>query len=153
MNFEQLNLNINGNRVSGFEGDNEVFEKIGTRLNAKLPKDYTDFIRVADGGHPEAGTFFLDDGRADGSFTVDWFYTFSNSNIENIETALNRWGNVLGRLMLPIARDPGGNQFYLNLNDAVPSVWIYLHDSEKRIKLADNLTEFLSALTVHPDFT
>jgi len=152
MDLERININVGGERAPGFIGSDEVFEKIGALVGAQLPKDYVDFIRAADGGHPEVGSFFLDGDGIGSSFTVDWFYTFSNPNVENIETAINRWGNVLGRMMLPIARDGGGNQFYLNLNDDVPTVWIYLHDSGERIELSRSFLEFLSALADHPDF-
>jgi hypothetical protein len=55
-------------------------------------------------------------------------------------------------MMLPFARDAGDNQFYLNLTDPVPTVWIYLHDTNERIKLAEGLADFISRLTVNPDF-
>lgn len=35
-----------------------------------------------------------------GTLTRDWFYTFSNPSIENINTALDDWGKVLGNCQL-----------------------------------------------------
>jgi hypothetical protein len=47
----------------------------------------------------------------------------------------------------------GDNQFYLDLNEATPSVWIYLHDeNEARVKLANSLEEFIDGLNVNPDY-
>jgi hypothetical protein len=152
MNVERLNINVGGKRSPGFVGNDKDFEQIDALIGAQLPKDYIIFIKAADGGHPEVGSFFLDGDREHNSFSVDWFYTFSNPNVENIKTAISQWGKLLGRKMLPIARDGGGNQFYLNLTDVVPTVWIYLHDNNERIKLADSFVEFLSALTDNPDF-
>lgn len=108
---------------------------------------------MTDGRHPEIGSFRPQAERPGNSFSIDWFYTFSNPDIENINIALDGWSKVLGSMALPIARDAGGNQFYLNLNDAVPSVWLYLNDENGgKVKLADSLEEFLSALTINPDF-
>jgi len=152
MDLERLNINVGGVRAPGFVGDEEAFEKTGTLIGVQLPKDYVNFIKAADGGHPEVGSFFLNGDRIDNSFSVDWFYTFSNPNVENINAAINQWGNILGPKMLPIGRDAGGNQFYLNLADVVPTVWIYLHDNKERIELAKSFAEFLSALTDNPDF-
>jgi hypothetical protein len=152
MDFQRLNINVNGESAPGFRGGDEVFGKVGSLTGARLPKDYIDFIRAADGGHPEIGSFFLQSGGIGNSFTVDWFYTFSNPNVENIEVAISRWGNILGKMMLPIARDSGENQFYLNLTDDAPTMWIYLHDKKEKLKLAKNFVEFLSALTDNPDF-
>ncbi|MCR6675804.1 SMI1/KNR4 family protein [Escherichia marmotae] len=81
------------------------------------------------------------------------FYSINNSKYETILSAINRWGKVLGKGVLPIARDGGDNQFYLNLNETEPSVWIYLHDgNDKREKLADSLAEFIDKLQINPDY-
>lgn len=153
MNLERLNINVNGIPASGFVGSDDLFNNVAARVGVPLPKEYIDFIREADGGHPEIGSFFSQGGKTANPFSIDWFYTFSNPDIENINTALDGWGKVLGSMVLPIARDAGGNQFCLRLSDAVPTVWLYLHDENgEKIKLADSLEEFLAALTINPDF-
>ena len=153
MNLERLNINVNGVPASGFVGSDDVFNNVAARIDGPLPKEYIDFIMEVDGGHPEVGSFFRQSEKTANPFSIDWFYTFSNPSIENINTALDGWGNVLGSMVLPIARDAGGNQFCLSLTDAVPTVWVYLHDqSGEKIKLADSLQEFLAALTINPDF-
>lgn len=153
MNIDRLNINVNGIPASGFVGSDDLFNNVAARVGVPLPKEYIDFIREVDGGHPEIGSFFPQDDATANSFSIDWFYTFSNPSIENINTALDGWGKVLGSTVLPIARDAGGNQFCLSLSDAVPSVWVYLHDENgEKIKLADSFEEFLTALTINPDF-
>jgi hypothetical protein len=153
MNLKRININVNGIPASGFIGSDDIFNNVATRLGFPLPSKYIDFIREADGGHPEVGSFFYRAEGIENSFSIDWFYTFSNPIVENINTALDCWGKALGSMALPIARDAGGNQFYLNLIDLVPSVWLYLHDENgRRIKLADSLEEFFSVLTINPDF-
>jgi cell wall assembly regulator SMI1 len=47
-------------------------------------------------------------------------------------------------LLLPIARDAGGNQFCLDLSDVIPFVWVYPYDENgEQIKVANNFEEFL----------
>lgn len=152
MNLERLNINIDGMPASGFIGSDDLFSNVAARVGCRLPDEYIDFIREVDGGHPEVGTFFLRC-ETENSFSIDWFYTFSNPHVENVNAALDGWGKVLGSLVLPIARDAGGNQFCLDLNDAIPSVWIYLHDENVgKIKLTDSFVEFLATLTTNPEF-
>jgi hypothetical protein len=153
VDINRLNINVNGIPTSGFVGSDDLFNNVAARVGVPLPKEYIDFIRESDGGHPEVGSFFPQGEGTEGSFSIDWFYTFSNPNVENINTALDGWGKVLGKMILPIARDGGGNQFCLNLIDAVLSVWLYLHDEKgKPVKLADSFEEFISVLTINPDF-
>lgn len=78
---------------------------------------------------------------------MDWFYSFSNPYIENINMAGKKFWEKNWHLR------GGGNQFFLKLNDAVPSVWIHLHDEDvAAVKLANSFDEFLSALTTNPDY-
>lgn len=152
MNLKRLNINVNGIPASEFVGTDHLFNNVAARVGVPLPKAYIDFIREVDGGHPEIGSFFPQGETTTNSFSVDWFYSFSNPNIESINIALDGWGKILGSMALPIARDAGGNQFFLNLSDAVPSVWVYLHDENgEKIKLADSFEEFLAKLTINPD--
>lgn len=152
MDLERLNINVNGVPAAGFVGSDQLFNNVAARVGFRLPSEYIDFIREVDGGHPEVGTI-LSQGETLNSFSVDWFYTFSNPGIENVNAALDGWSKVLGSMVLPIGRDAGGNQFCLKLSDATPSVWIYLFDeSVLEIKLADSFAEFLGALTINPDF-
>ncbi len=153
MNIERLNININGVSVSGYDGNDTVFAEVGLRVGGVLPTSYVDFIRKVDGGHPEVGCFYPQDGNPHNLFSVDWFYSFANLNVENVSTALDGWSAVLGQHAMPIGRDAGGNQIYLALDVAEPSVWIYLHDENgSRVKLANSFEQFLSGLMLNPDF-
>ncbi|UOD33109.1 SMI1/KNR4 family protein [Massilia violaceinigra] len=151
MNITRLNINIGGNTAPSFSGNEIVFDKIARLVGASLPEDYLTLIRTADGGHPELDTFFLNPETGD-AFAVDSFYSFSNPSVENIKTAIDRWGRALGKRILPIGYDGGDNQFYLDLNDPSASVWIFLHDEgNARVKLANNLAQFIASLTIDPD--
>jgi hypothetical protein len=153
MDVKRLNINVNGTPSAGFAGSEAIFNDVAVRVGSSLPQEYIDFIREADGGHPEIGCFFVHNSNPANSFCIDWFYSFSNPGIESIHAALNGWGEIVGGKCLPIARDAGGNQFYLDLREATPSVWLYLHDeSGARVLLAETFEKFISGLTVHPDF-
>lgn len=152
MNITRLNINVHGITVPGFGGNERLFDQIGGLVGASLPEDYISFIRTADGGHPELDTFVLNP-ETDSAFGVDAFYSFSNPAVENIKTAIERWGRTLGKKMLPIGHDGGDNQFYLNLNEQPASVWIFLHDEgNARVKLADSLAQFIATLDTNPDY-
>lgn len=143
MNIERINTN-------GFDGSDDLIGEIEVVIGKKLPDDYKLLLIKNNGGHPELDSFFLSHNI---SYGINNFYSINNSKYETILSAINRWGKVLGKGVLPIARDGGDNQFYLNLNETEPSVWIYLHDgNDKREKLADSLAEFIDKLQINSDY-
>ena len=154
MNIERLNININGVSSPGFSGDNSVFSELAVLVGDEIPGDYIEFVAQANGGHPEIGCFsVIGDDTKDNLFDVDWFYSVNSSSIENVRNAILQWGGLLGPKKLPIGRDGGDNQIYLNLEDETPTVWLYLHDeNEARLKLSNSFPEFLDGLIMNPDF-
>lgn len=150
MNFERLNINIQGKPSCGFVGKDEVIDAI---LFGKAPDDYKKFLRYADGGHPEIGCFVPKGSHSENAFEVDWFYSIANNQIESVGEAQKKWGRLLGHLTAAIGRDGGGNQLYLDLTSDVATVWLFLHDeSGKRIKIADSFEDFINGLIINPDF-
>lgn len=111
-------------------------------------------MKRADGGHPEIGCFRpLGSGVPGNLFSVDWFYSLANPAIENVRVAFAMWSSLLGEKTLPLGADGGGNQIYLQLSEAESSVWLYLHDEGgKRVKIANNLEDFIDSLELNPDF-
>jgi len=153
MNVVRLNINVNGISSAGYVGD-DLPSKLNRLIGRDVPGSYVEFLEQADGGHPEIGCFHVEgDGRKDNLFDVDWFYSVNNPGVESIEGAISLWRETLGSSCLPIGRDGGGNQIYLELGDKVPAVWLYLHDESRvRLKLADSLPIFLDSLISNPDF-
>lgn len=151
MNIAELNINVGGRPSAGFRGDESCVQALEARLGHALSHSYLQFLRSANGGHPEAGSFFLD-GSSDSSVSVDWFYGLGVEGIDGLEKALDDWSGVLGKFMLPIGRDGGGGQFYIALASPSGSVWYYSPEEARRIKLTDNLDDFLGQLVIHPDF-
>ncbi len=154
MNTERLNINVNGVPSPGYSGDKDLFSELASLVNSDIPDVYIEFLTKVNGGHPEIGCFSaLDDTSGSNLFDVDWFYSIDNPSVENVKDMLSEWGNVLGPKNLPIGRDGGGNQIYLNLESDNPTVWLYLHDENGAgLKLSNSFTEFLDSLISNPDF-
>lgn len=151
MNIERLNINVNGTPSLGFNGGDTVFHEIASLVGKALPKSYIDFMRRVDGGHPEIGCFYPEGSDPANIFEVDWFYSLATPGIERVKDTIANWGTVLGVRTLPIGRDGGGNQIYIDLDAS--SIWLYLHDeSGKRLKISDSLEEFLDGLVGNPNF-
>lgn len=151
MNITELSINVGGRPSVGFSGDESSVRALEDRLGHKLPETYLQFIRSANGGHPEAGSFFMD-ALSNASVSVDWFYSLGGAGTDSLDKALDDWAQVLGPFMLPFGRDGGGNQFYISLDSPSGSVWYYSHEGSGRTRLADSFDEFLQQLQVHPDF-
>ena len=151
MNIAELNINVGGRPSVGFSGDDSSVRALEARLGRRLPETYLQFIRSANGGHPEAGSFFLN-ASPDASVSVDWFYSLGDAGIDSLDKALDDWAQVLGPFMLPIGRDGGGSQFYISLDSPSGSVWYYSHEGSEPTQLAESFDEFLQQFQVHLDF-
>ncbi|GKX52709.1 SMI1/KNR4 family protein [Budvicia aquatica] len=150
MDIERININIGGDPTSGFNGDISLINNLEKLVGYEFPSSYLLMLKQHDGGHPELDTYSLTQSNR---FGVDSFYSIANNKEELLESAISRWGKVLGHGMLPIAKDGGDNQFYLDLTECIPSIWIYLHDeNEARVKLANSLEQFIDGLELNPDY-
>lgn len=153
MKIDRLNINHLGVSVPGFIGCGIVFDELEAIVGAAIPLEYIEFIRSADGGHPEASCFSVPNGDVGNIVEVDTFYSIANPDLESIKSALADYASILGPKTLPVGRDGGGNQFYILLDSLPSSVWLYVHDENgKRVKLAESFCDFISGLFLNPDF-
>ena len=153
MDLRRININLNGSPTPPLADDSEEIVELENKMGFRLPSEYIGFLKTHDGGHPEIGSIILGEEDPANIFDVDWFYSASNPAIKNLSEAIDEWKPVLGDGALPFGQDAGGNQFYLNLSDKAPAVWLLLHDQEgKKIKIADNFSTFISMLQENPDF-
>lgn len=138
----------------GFLATTKFFSKLKGLIGSEIPSDYIDFITEVNGGHPEVGSFRpLEDEDGQNLFDVDWFYSIDNPAVPKLMDVFVEWKDILGSKNLPIARDGGGNQIYLNFSDDVPTVWLYLHDEDgRRLKISNGFAGFLNGLMQNPDF-
>jgi len=66
--------------------------------------------------------------------------------------AFREYSPVLQPGRFPIARDEGGNQIVLDLNESPPSVKLTIHDEDFReIPVEQSLDRFLDMLCTDPD--
>lgn len=153
MDLRRLNINVGGLPSLGYQGDPNVFNHVASLVGARLPSSYLELIRTADGGHPEVGCFFPLGSNPDNLFEIDYFYAFGNSAVERIQDVIEKWGSILGDRTLPIGRDGGGNQIFLDMSAGSETVWLILHDEGmKKIKIAESFESFVDSLIQNPDF-
>lgn len=151
MNIDRLNININGAPSTGFSGDDSAFHEIASIIGEKLPQDYVELMKNADGGHPEINCFHPQGGDPNNLFEIDWFYSLNSPDAERAKDVLVNWRHLLGMRSLPIGRDGGGNQIYIDLSEG-SSVWLFLHDENgMKIKISNSLAEFIDSLVTNPD--
>lgn len=151
MNLERLNLNFGGEPVKGLRGGDSQLRQLASAVGADLPLGYVAFLRHSDGGHPEIGTFRPEGAAPENKFDVDWFYSLAGPFQHNLMRALKDWGPTLGKGALPIGRDGGGNQIYIDFTRSA-SVWLYLHDEDgKRLRIADGFEQFVAMLEADAD--
>ena len=153
MDLERLNINIGGFPSLGYQGDINVFEHIASLVGAPLPSSYLELIRTADGGHPEIGCFSPLGADDESFFEIDCFYAVGNYDVERVQDVIEKWRSLLGEYTLPIGRDGGGNQIFLDMSSGSEVVWIFLHDNgTKKVKVAESLKAFIDRLRSNPDF-
>lgn len=104
MGIERLGMNFGGRRSSGYGGEFDV----SMLVHGAIPCDYIEFIRTADGGHPEVGSFKLPGGNEQNVLSVDVFYSWSDSHGRNIRQAMGVgatcWASRPCRLVRMVAR-------------------------------------------------
>lgn len=116
-----------------------------------LPAAYRDFLFRYNGGifnecivpHSKQGTLI-----------ASFFLHISSSDENSINRALPYFKNEVGRGMLPIASDPGGNYFLLCCrHDNFDGVFFWMHDrcdedGNRIIKVSDHFSDFLNSLEI-----
>ena len=129
MDIARLNVSYIGKPVSGFQGDMRRFQELESQVGKPLPAAYVEYLLTHDGGGPKVSRFFPQ-GRTHHmlAFEICRFHSLSDGP-QCIFGTLKDWKWTLGKGMLPIANDGGNNQIYLNLNEEVPSVWFWAHDT------------------------
>lgn len=149
-----ININDGGrpvNRDRPSESDIREFEQ---EFKVLLPLEYLEFLRLTNGGHPENGSFVPLGDKSDNRFSVDYFYhLMSNERQDSLSMwrAMKEWGGSIGDKCVPIGRDGGDNQLFLDLFDN-GSVGLCIHDeSFKRVMVAKSFSDFLDLLEEDPE--
>lgn len=152
MDISRLNITTRGLPSRRYAGAISELQSTAAYTGHLLPDAYVRLILAADGGHPEASSFIVNNDPAN-EFDVNTFYSFGDERGDLIHDAIRRWGAVLGPDCFPIGCDGGDNQIYIDFSGSMPSVSIYLHDEGGvRVHVAPDFEVFLSMLHINPDF-
>lgn len=149
----------------------ERLARLETRLKARLPDDYRQFLLRHNGGRPTRSrfTFIVDEEEQES--ILEWFFAVHDQPYEEDEEwdpetskelpphfaqpLEDAWCELRSELpksgVLPIARDPGGNLVCLGYaGKRAGKVFFFDHEMEALVPLADSFTEFLNGLTKLP---
>jgi hypothetical protein len=152
--LNEINVNEGGVPVSRPAPTAQDIKQFETAYGLSLPESYLQFLRHANGGHPELNCFLPLGASADNRWSIDVFYHLGPDQEEpnNIWLMTQRWRSVLGESVVPIAQDGGGNQVYLDFRGDAPMVKLCVHDEEfKTISVADSFDSFVDMLHEDPD--
>lgn len=132
----------------------EQFRRFAVAFDVDLPDRYADFLRHANGGHPELDSFVPVDADAADSWAVDHFYHLSEEeDSESLWVATRTWRPVLGNRAVPIASDGGGNQVFLDLDENPVMVKLAIAEGALSIRdVSRDFEQFLDLLHTNPDF-
>lgn len=144
--------------------------RLEARLKTRLPDDYRQFLLRHNGGQPTLGRFRYEiDGEPQESI-LEWLFAVHDQPYEEPDD----WNPEGGGLppyfgqplegvwadlrsekpkagILPIGRDPGGNLIGIGYaGKRAGVVWLYDHETESFVRLADSFTAFLASLSKLP---
>lgn len=153
-NLVELNINEGGKIVSRPYPSAAVIDEFQRHFGVVLPTDYLAFLHYSNGGHPELDSF-VPIGEPEGAFwSINRFYYLDDRIREqgNLWRAAEEWQPVLGKQVVPIAHDGGGNQIFLDLKTDPPPVMVCTHNGGFRLTaVATSFVNFLELLTRNPD--
>jgi hypothetical protein len=157
----------------------ERLRRLEAQLKARLPDNYRAFLLRYNGGRPTRPRFtYTADGEEQAS-VQEWFFAVHDQpNEEPDDWTPAGWTPAAGPPphfaqpleevwadlrseksksekskvgMLPIARDPAGSLIGLgHTGKRAGAVWLYDHDTESFVRLADSFAAFLASLTRLP---
>lgn len=153
--LDELNVNEGGHPVTRRPPTPDEIAAFESQHGVSLPDTYLQLLRHANGGHPELDSFVPADTDDDEDrWQVNNFY-FLDADTEHPESlwrATRAWRAVLGDRRVPVARDGGGNQIYLDFTTAPPAVKLAVHDAGFSSRLvAATFEAFLDRLQDDPD--
>ncbi len=153
-NLDELNMNEGGEPVTRHPPTTTHIAAFQTMFGVVLPKEYLDFLRYSNGGHPELNSFRPVGLSEDVLCGISRFYFLNDGqeDLEGVWAATKAWRAALGRDIVSIGDDGGGDQILLSFDQTTPRVEFCIHDEGMRIaRVADSFAEFVDMLTEDPD--
>lgn len=152
--LQDLNINEGGMPVDRPPPSDREIADLESHFGVKLPDEYVTLLRHANGGHPELDAFQPQGAVEEDLWGVNRFYHLGNDkdDINGLWRATTEWQAAVGKNIVPVANDPGGNQVMLRFDSSPPSVVVCVHDEDFRmIPTADSFGEFIDLLCEDPD--
>jgi hypothetical protein len=149
--LREININDGGQPVTRPAPTPEQIARFERRHGVTLPDEYVALLKHANGGHPELDTFWP--AHLDGPWSVNDFYPLDDGREFSVDWHMVHWAPYIGERTVPIGRDGGDNQIFLDLNDPSAPVRLCIHDEDFRvIDVAPSFAEFIDLLHVNPDY-
>ena len=142
----ELNINEGGKPVRRRPPDDEELGDFQAHYEVSLPSDYTDFLKQTNGGHPQLDSFRPTAATEDELWSVDDLYhlTPDKGDLGCLWRVTEAWQSAVGKKIVPIANDGGGNQIVLDYSSGEPSIQICIHDEDFRmLYISDSFSGFL----------
>lgn len=105
-------------------------------------------------GDPQLASFRPTGAIEDTLWTVDRFYhlTPDKGDLGCLWRATEAWQSAVGKKIVPIAHDGGGNQVVLDYRSGEPTIQVCIHDEDFRmLYISDSFSGFLELLVEDPD--
>jgi len=108
----ELNMNEGGRPVRRSPPTDFQISEFEVHFAVKLPGDYLTFLRQSNGGNPELGAYQPKGLVQPVLCGVDRFYFLSDDHqdLEGVWQATREWRTALGKNIVAIGSDGGGNQ-------------------------------------------
>lgn len=149
----ELGLNIGGNPVLRLPPSDAMIEAFEGQYELRLPKSYINFLKHTNGGCPELDSFRPANNSFDTKWTIDRFYFLSNekTSFDCLWFKKEEWSSILGKHAIPIGRDGGGNQIYIDLKEN-GAIMLCIHDEGFRgIEISTDFGQFVDSLEADPE--
>lgn len=119
----------------------DSINKFEQEYEVTLPDNLKEFIIANNGGRPNLDIIKKLDGN---EVEVNALLSFNKEDVENIYKVIDYFKGQFGGKIVPIATEPSGDYFCINLNNN--SIVYWEHETNELSFIANNLDEFLNCL-------
>jgi hypothetical protein len=124
-----------------------------TAFHLRLPPDYIELLRFANGGHPRCCSFTTHGIRDKVCWDVNLFFFLNDdtSALTSLWRQTSEWHAHFATTEVPIADDPCSNVILLSYDTPVPNVKVYVLDGNRYLDVARTFGEFVDSLEMTSD--
>ena len=127
--------------------DLQTLDDFVKKYSLILPDDYKKFLLEHNGGAPVPST-----NKTPETF-VQWIYGIHQEDWASLEWKIEIYDERMPSNTLPIASDPGGNQFLLSLRpDSYGEIWFWDHENESETNAREYFDNIRKSASSFSDF-